>query len=49
MRENLKYKNFNSMSLAQQNSRQKKIRAVILTENKVDKIKLFVSERMLIL
>ena len=49
MRENLKYKNFNSMSLAQQNSRQKKIRAVILTENKVDKIKLFFSERMLIL
>ena len=37
------------MSLAQQNSRQKKIHTVIVTENNVDKIKLFFSERMVIL
>lgn len=46
--ENLKYKNFNSMSLAQQNSKQK-IRTTVVIENKVDKIKLFFSERMVIL
>ena len=36
------------MSLAQQNSKQK-IRTTVVIENKVDKIKLFFSERMVIL
>ena len=44
----LNLKNFNSMSLAQQNSKQK-IRTTVVIENKVDKIKLFFSERMVIL